>query len=201
VLLGAHLDSWHAATGAADNADAAAALIETMRILKDLGLKPRRTIRMALWGGEEEGLLGSKAYVARHYAGDSNSVARQRLAVYLNSDPGTGPIYGWYLEENAQVKPIFDAWLAPLKDLGARRNVMAKIGNTDHLSFTALGLPGFNTLQDYADYDTRTHHTNMDFAERVKPDDLKEQAIVMAVFAWQAAIRAEKLPRSPAATP
>jgi len=201
VLLGAHLDSWHSATGAADNADAAAALIETMRILKTLGLKPKRTIRMALWGGEEEGLLGSKAYVARHYAGDSNSVARQRLAVYLNSDPGTGPIYGWYLEENAQVKPIFDAWLAPLKDLGARRNVMAKIGNTDHLSFTALGLPGFNTLQDYADYDTRTHHTNMDFAERVKPDDLKEQAIVMAVFAWQAAIRAEKLPRSPAATP
>jgi carboxypeptidase Q len=201
VLLGAHLDSWHAATGAADNADAAAALIEAMRILKALGVQPRRTIRMALWGGEEQGLLGSRAYAARHYAGDSNAVARQKLAVYLNSDPGTGPIYGWYLEENPAVKPIFDAWLAPLKELGARRNVMAKIGNTDHLSFTALGLPAFNTLQEYTDYDTRTHHTNMDTAERVRPDDLKQQAIVLAVFAWHAAMRAEKLPRPEPARP
>ena len=201
VLLGAHLDSWHAATGAADNADAAAALVETMRILKALGLKPRRTIRMALWGGEEQGLLGSRAYAARHYAGDSNAVARQKLAVYLNSDPGTGPIYGWYLEENPAVKPIFDAWLAPLKDLGMRRNVMAKIGNTDHLAFTALGLPAFNTLQDYTDYDTRTHHTNMDTAERVRPDDLKQQAIVLAVFAWHAAMRSEKIPRPEPARP
>ncbi|HEV8613726.1 MAG TPA: M20/M25/M40 family metallo-hydrolase, partial [Gemmatimonadales bacterium] len=201
VLLGAHLDSWHAATGAADNADAAAALIEAMRILKALGLQPRRTIRMALWGGEEQGLLGSRAYAARHYAGDSNAVARERLAVYLNSDPGSGPIYGWYLEENPAVKPVFDAWLEPLKDLGMRRNVMAKIGSTDHLAFTALGLPGFNTLQDYTDYDTRTHHTNMDFAERVKPDDLKQQAIVMATFAWQAAMRDTRIPRAPAPRP
>jgi Zn-dependent M28 family amino/carboxypeptidase len=201
VLLGAHLDSWHAASGAADNADDAAALIEALRILKTLDLKPRRTIRMALWGGEEQGLLGSRAYAARHYGGDSNAVAREKLAVYLNSDPGTGPIYGWYLEENPAVKPIFNAWLEPLKDLGMRRNVMAKIGSTDHLAFTALGLPGFNTLQDYTDYDTRTHHTNMDFAERVKPDDLKQQAIVMAVFAWQAAQRDQKIPRPQAKQP
>jgi Zn-dependent M28 family amino/carboxypeptidase len=196
VMLGAHLDSWHSATGATDNADAAASLIEAMRILKALGVKPRRTIRMALWGGEEEGLLGSRAYAAAHYGGDGNAAAREKLSVYLNNDPGTGPIYGWYLEENAAVKPIFDAWLAPLKDLGARRNVMAKIGSTDHLAFTALGLPGFNTLQDYTDYDTRTHHTNMDFAERVSVDDLKQNAIVLATFAWLAAARDGRIPRA-----
>ena len=197
VLLGAHLDSWHAAAGAADNADAAASLIEAMRILKALGARPRRTIRMALWGGEEEGLLGSRAYAAAHYAGDANAGAREKLAVYLNSDPGAGPIYGWYLEENPAVKPIFDAWMAPFRDLGARRNVMAKIGSTDHLSFAALGLPAFNTLQDYTDYDTRTHHTNMDFPERVSSADLKQNAIVLAAFAWHAAMRGQKIPRPP----
>ena len=195
VLLGAHLDSWHSSTGGTDNADASAAMIEAMRILAAVGAKPKRTIRVALWGGEEEGLLGSRAYAARYYAGDSNAVARERLSVYLNHDPGTGPIYGWYLEENAAVKPVMDAWLEPLKDLGARRNVMAKIGNTDHLAFTALGLPGFNTLQDYVDYDARTHHTNMDFAERVRTEDLRQNAIVLATFAWHAANRAQKIPR------
>ena len=201
VLLGAHLDSWHSATGAADNGDGAASLIEAMRILKAIGARPRRTIRMALWGGEEEGLLGSRAYAAAHYAGPANAAAREKLSVYLNSDPGTGPIYGWYLEENAAVKPVFDAWLAPFRDLGARRNVMEKIGSTDHLSFTALGLPGFNTLQDYTDYDTRIHHTNMDTADRVKPTDLAENAIVLAAFAWHAAMRGEKIPRAPHPTP
>lgn len=200
VLLGAHLDSWHSATGATDNADASASLIEAMRILKALDVKPRRTIRMALWGGEEEGLLGARAYAAAHYAGDANAGARQKLSVYLNSDPGKGPIYGWYLEENPAVKPIFDAWLAPLKDLGMRRNVMGKIGSTDHLAFTALGLPGFNSLQDYAEYDTREHHTNMDTAERIKGEDLKQAAVVLATFAWHAAQRNEKIPR-PAANP
>ena len=195
VLLGAHLDSWHAATGATDNADAVATLMEAMRILKTIGAVPRRTIRMALWGGEEEGLLGSKAYAQAHYAGDANAGARAKLSVYLNQDPGTGPIYGWYLEGNQAVKPIFDAWLAPLVDLGARRNVLEKIGNTDHLSFTALGLPGFNSLQDYRDYDTREHHTNMDFYERVRPDDLKEAAVVLASFAWHAAMRDGMIPR------
>ncbi|HEV8598792.1 MAG TPA: M20/M25/M40 family metallo-hydrolase [Gemmatimonadales bacterium] len=196
VLLGAHLDSWHAATGATDNADAAASLLEAMRILKALGATPRRTIRMALWGGEEEGLLGSRAYAARHYAGDSNAVARSKLAVYLNSDPGSGPIFGWYMEENPEAKAIFDAWLEPLQDLGVRRNVLAKIGSTDHLAFTALGLPGFNSLQDYVEYDTREHHTNMDFADRVKTEDLQQNAIVLASFAWQAAMRDAKIPAS-----
>ena len=195
VLLGAHLDSWHSATGATDNADASASLMEAMRILRALDVKPKRTIRMALWGGEEQGLLGSRAYAARHYAGDSNAMARDKFSVYLNNDPGTGPIYGWYLEENPLVKPIFDAWLDPLRDLGMQKNVMAKIGSTDHLAFTALGLPAFNSLQDYTDYDTRDHHTNMDFAERVKLDDLKQSAIVLATFAYHAAMRSEQIPR------
>ena len=195
VLLGAHLDSWHAATGATDNADAVATLMEAMRILKAIGARPRRTIRMALWGGEEEGLLGSKAYAQQHYAGDANAAARDKFSVYLNQDPGTGPIYGWYLQGNETVKPVFDAWLAPFRDLGARRNVIDGIGSTDHLSFTALGLPGFNTIQDYRNYDTREHHTNMDFFERVGGDDLKQAAIVLASFAWHAAMRDAKIPR------
>jgi hypothetical protein len=196
VLVGAHLDSWHSATGAVDNADGAATVMEAMRILAALGIKPRRTIRMALWGGEEQGLLGARAHAARHYAGEANAEARNRLSVYFNSDPGGGPIYGWYLEENPAVKPIFDAWLAPLRDLGARRNVTQKIGSTDHLAFTALGIPAFNSLQDYVDYDARIHHTNMDFVEAVKPDDLKQAAIVLALFAYQAAMRDERIPRA-----
>jgi hypothetical protein len=134
VLLGAHLDSWHSATGATDNADASASLIEAMRVLQAIGARPRRTIRMALWGGEEEGLLGSRAYAPPTTPESANAGARDKLAVYLNSDPGSGPIFGWYMEESAEAKSIFDVWLEPLKELGARRNVMAKIGNTDHLS-------------------------------------------------------------------
>jgi Zn-dependent M28 family amino/carboxypeptidase len=196
VLLGAHVDSWHSATGAADNADAVAELIEAMRILKSAGVRPRRTIRAAIWGGEEQGLLGSKAYAQQHYAGDANAAARAKFSVYLNNDPGTGPIYGWYAEGNAAAKAVLDEWLAPFKDLGARRNVMEKIGNTDHLSFTALGLPGFNTIQDYADYDTRIHHTNMDFYERVSPDALKQASVVLASFAYDAATREGSFPRA-----
>jgi carboxypeptidase Q len=196
VLLGAHIDSWHSATGATDNADAVSELIEAMRILKTLGIQPKRTIRAAIWGGEEQGLLGSKAYAQQHYAGDANAQAREKLSVYLNNDPGTGPIYGWYSEGNSQAKSLFDAWLAPLADVGGRRNVVEKIGNTDHLSFIALGLPGFNTIQDYVGYDTRMHHTNMDFYERVKPEELKQAAVVLASFAYQAAMRSEKFPRA-----
>ena len=118
-----------------------------------------------------------------------------KLAVYLNSDPGSGPIFGWYMEENAAAKTIFDAWLDPFKDFGARRNVTGKIGSTDHLSFTALGVPAFNSLQDYVEYDQREHHTNMDFADRVSVDDLKQNAIVQASFAWMAAMRDQKIPR------
>jgi len=200
VLLGAHIDSWHSATGAADNADAVAELIEAMRILKASGVRPRRTIRAAIWGGEEQGLLGSRAYAQQHYAGDANARARDKLSVYLNNDPGTGRIYGWYMEGNAAAKTIFDEWLAPLRDIGARRNVTEKIGNTDHLSFIALGLPGFNTIQDYSEYDTRIHHTNMDTFERVDLEGLKQASVVLATFAYQAAMREGPFPRS-VATP
>ena len=196
VLVGAHLDSWHAATGASDNADAAASVLEAMRILKALDVRPRRTIRMALWSGEEQGLHGSREYVERHYGEDSPE-NRENLSVYFNHDPGTGAIYGWYAEGNAAAKAIFDVWLAPLRDLGVRRNVMEPIGSTDHLSFTRAGLPGFNTLQDYTDYDVRTHHTNADFYERLRPEDLQQASAVLAVFLYHAAMRDGKIPRAP----
>jgi carboxypeptidase Q len=193
VLLGAHLDSWHSATGATDNADAVAAAIEAMRLLKAVGAQPKRTIRLALWGGEEEGLLGSRAYVEKHLKNDA--AGRDAIAVYLNDDPGMGPTYGFYTEENAGAKAIFDTWLGALGDLGVKRNPVDKIGNTDHLSFAAVGIPAFTTLKDYRDYDVRTHHTNVDFYERVSEADLKQSALVFAVFAWQAATRADKIPR------
>lgn len=194
VLVGGHLDSWHSATGAADNADGAATVMEAMRILKAIGARPKRTIRVAIWSGEEQGLLGSKNYAERYLKGDANKAAREKFSVYFNIDPGTGPIYGWYLENNEAVKPIFDAWLEPFRDLGARRNIIQGIGNTDHLSFIGVGVPGFNPVQDYVNYDVRIHHTNMDTFERVKIADLQQCAIVMASFAYHAAVRAEKIP-------
>jgi hypothetical protein len=194
VLLGGHLDSWHTATGATDNADGAAAVMEALRILKAIGAAPRRTIRVALWSGEEEGLDGSKAYVEQHLAGDAHKAERDRFDVYFNIDPGYGPIYGWYLENNDAVKPIFDAWLEPLKDLGMVKNVKPGIPSTDHLSFTAIGLPGFNPVQSYKDYDTRLHHTNVDTAERVTEADLEQNAIVLAWYAYQAASRGGQIP-------
>lgn len=195
VMIGAHLDSWHTGTGATDNADGSAVVLEAMRILKAIGLPAKRTIRAALWGGEEEGLLGSKAYVAKHLAGDANKDARDRLFAYLNLDPASGPIYGWYMEKSEPAKTLFDAWLAPLKDLGVRKNVIEGIGNTDHLSFRAAGVPGFNPIQEYKDYDVRTHHTNVDLYERVREQDLRQNAVVLAWFAWQAANTAERIPR------
>jgi carboxypeptidase Q len=197
VMIGAHLDSYHTAPGATDNADGSAVALEAMRILSAIGARPRRTIRVALWGGEEQGLLGSAEYVRRHLAGDANAAARERFSVYFNIDPGTGPIYGWFLQGQENVRPMMDAWLAPLRDLGARRNVSENIGNTDHLSFTRIGLPGFNPVQDYVDYDVRTHHTNVDSFERVREEDLKQGAIVLASFAYHAAMMEEKFPRPP----
>jgi carboxypeptidase Q len=194
VMLGAHLDSWHTATGATDNADAVAAVLEAFRILKATGLQPKRTLRLALWGAEEEGLLGSKAWVNAHLVGDAHKRDRDNLAVYLNLDPGAGPVYGWYLEQNDDAKPIFDAWMAPFKDLGALKNVRQGIGNTDHLSFIAAGVPGFNAIQDYVDYDVREHHTNADTAERVKEADLKQNAIVLASVIYHAAMRTDMIP-------
>jgi hypothetical protein len=195
VLLGGHLDSWHTATGATDNADGAAAVMEALRIINASGLQPKRTIRVALWSGEEEGLYGSKHFVTDHLAGDAHAADREKVSVYFNIDPGTGPIYGWYCEGNAAAKSIFDAWLAPFKDLGARQNILPGIGNTDHLSFKDVGIPGFTPIQDYTNYDVRLHHTNVDTAEYVKLDDLKQNAIVLASFAYHAAQRADRIPR------
>jgi carboxypeptidase Q len=195
VLLGGHLDSWHTGTGASDNADGAAAVMEALRILKAAGVRPRRTVRLALWSGEEQNLLGSKAYVAQHLAGDANQGAREHLSLYLNIDPGMGPIYGWYSEESAAAKSLFDAWLAPLTDLDGRRNVIAGITNTDHLSFKSVGIPGFTPIQDYVTYDVRTHHTNVDTYERIREQDLKQNAVLLAWFAYNAAMMDERFPR------
>jgi hypothetical protein len=200
VMLGGHLDSWHGATGAMDNADGAATILEAARILQAVGVAPRRTIRFALWGGEEEGLYGSRAWVARHLAGDANRVAREKFDVYFNIDPGYGPVYGFYTEGNPGAKQLFDQWLEPLEDLGARKNVVAGITNTDHLSFIAEGVPGFNPIQDFTNYDVRIHHTNMDTMERMNPDDIKEAAIVFATFAYNAAMRDAPVPRVPRPT-
>jgi hypothetical protein len=195
VMIGGHLDSWHSAPGATDNADGAAVVLEAMRILTSIGATPRRTIRVALWGGEEEGLLGSKEYVSRHLAGEGNAAARANFSAYFNIDPGTGPIYGWYLQGQENVRTIMDEWLAPFLPLGARKNVPDSIGNTDHLSFTALGLPAFNPVQDYVNYDVRTHHTNVDTYERVREADLRQAAVIMAGFAYQAAMTNDLVPR------
>ena len=195
VMVGAHLDSWHTGVGATDNADGAATVMEALRILKAVGARPRRTIRIALWGGEEQGLLGSRAWVAQHLAGDANAEAREKFDVYFNIDNGTGPIYGWYLQNNDEVRPIFDGWLEPLKSVGARRNVSEPIGSTDHLAFTDVGVPGFNPIQDYVNYDIRTHHTNMDTVDRVDVKDIRQAAIVMATFVYNAANLDRKLPR------
>ena len=198
VMAGAHLDSWHTGTGATDNADGIAVEIEAMRILKTLGVKPRRTIRIALWGGEEQGLLGSAAYVKEHLAGESGRAARDKFSVYFNLDNGTPPITGFYLEGNEEMKPIMEAWLKPLNDLGATISTLGKIGATDHLSFIRVGLPGFQAVQDYTNYDVRTHHTNMDTYERVSADALKQASVVVATVLYDAAMRDAKIPRSPA---
>ena len=195
VLLGGHLDSWHTGTGASDNADGAAAVMEALRILKAVGARPRRTIRAALWSGEEEGLLGSKAYVTQHLDGRQQCRSTRSPIVYLNIDPGMGPIYGWYSENSPKAKALFDAWLAPLQDLDGKRNVIEGITNTDHLSFKAVGIPGFTPIQDYTTYDVRTHHTNVDTYERVREQDLKQNAISLAWFAYNAAMMDERFPR------
>jgi hypothetical protein len=192
VLLGAHLDSWHTATGATDNADGVTAAMEAMRILTAVNARPRRTVRVALWGGEEQGLLGARAYVARHF---NDEAARSRLSVYLNDDPGSGVTYGFYMERNEAAKRIFDGWLEPLLELGVRRNIIEAIGSTDHVPFDEAGLPAFTAIKDFRNYDVRTRHTNADLADAVKTDDLRQSAIVMAVFAWQAAMRDERIPR------
>lgn len=206
VMVGAHLDSWHTGTGATDNADGVAVAMEAMRILKTIGARPRRTIRMALWGGEEQGLLGSKAYVERHLTGDANKAEFDKFSIYFNLDNGYVPIYGFYLQGNAAMQPIMRDWLAPFADLGATVSTLTNIGSTDHLSFHNAGLPGFQAVHDYTGYDTRTHHTNMDTAERLDVNQLKQGAVVMASVLYHAAMRDGKIPRpqpapAPAPTP
>ncbi|MGE3191369.1 MAG: M20/M25/M40 family metallo-hydrolase, partial [Vicinamibacterales bacterium] len=195
VMVGAHLDSWHSAAGATDNADGVATVMEAFRILKALGVQPRRTIRLALWGGEEQGLLGSRAYVAAHLTGPDKQAERDKYSVYFNLDNGYPPISGFYLEGNEGVQRIMAAWLRPFADLGATVSTTAHIGSTDHMSFLAVGIPGFQAVQDYQDYDTHTHHTNMDTPERVDPAALRQASVVMASILYHAAMRDERLPR------
>ena len=195
VMVGAHLDSWHTGTGATDNADGVSTVLEAFRILKTLGVQPKRTIRGALWAGEEQGLLGSKAYVDEHLAGDKNKAARDKLSVYFNLDNGYPPITGFYMEGNDPARKIMEEWLKPLANLGAIIPSPGHIGATDHLSFLAVGVPGFQAVQEYVNYDVRTHHTNMDTAERIDPAALKQGAVVMAAVLYHAAMRDGKFPR------
>jgi Zn-dependent M28 family amino/carboxypeptidase len=216
VMIGGHMDSWHSGTGATDNGAGVAAAMEAVRIIQALRLKPRRTIRVALWSGEEQGLFGSKAYVEQHFgkpADDSKDASFMRLiqggtaakitrgpeydklSAYYNLDNGTGKIRGIYLQGNEALRPIFRQWLQPFRDLGAETITASNTGGTDHLSFDAIGLPGFQFIQDEIEYDTRTHHTNQDVFDRIQADDLKQAATIMAAFVYNTAMRDEKLPR------
>ena len=233
VMLGGHMDSWHSGTGATDNGAGCAVAMEAVRILQTLGLKPRRTIRIALWSGEEQGLLGSRAYVAEHFGsmqnpatsaapatgganngmgggnGNGNGTAPaaptlikkpeyENLSGYFNLDNGTGKIRGVYLQGNEGIRSLFRQWLAPFRDMGASTLTISNTGGTDHLSFDAIGLPGFQFIQDEIEYDTRTHHSNQDVIDRIQADDMKQAATIMAAFIYQTAMRDEKLPRKPA---
>jgi Zn-dependent M28 family amino/carboxypeptidase len=204
VMLGAHFDSWHTGTGATDNAAGSAVMLEALRLIKATGLKPRRTIRIGLWTGEEQGLLGSRAYVKEHF-GDPATMqlkqpAQERFAGYFNVDNGTGAIRGVYLQKNEAVAPIFKSWMAAFNDPRLKSVTASNTGGTDHLSFDAVGLPGFQFIQDPVDYGSRTHHSNMDVYERLIPDDMKHNAAVVAAFVYLTANRDQKLPRKPAPT-
>src|SRR5579863_48767 len=217
VMLGAHLDSWHAGTGATDNGAGSVVMMEAVRILKALDIKPRRTIRIGLWSGEEQGLLGSQYYVEHHFGSrprmdepnmkDTPTLIRReagpvtvkpeqaKISAYFNVDNGAGKIRGIYLQENAAVEPIFEAWMKPFKDLDMTALTMRNTGSTDHVSFDAVGIPAFQFIQDPLDYMTRTHHSNMDVYDRLQPDDLKQMAVIVASFVYETAMREQMLPR------
>ena len=223
VMLGGHLDSWIAGTGATDNGAGTIVAMEAVRILKALGVKPRRTIRIALWTGEEQGLFGSKGYCKQHFGSAALSTAPDQVALpefmrraagplevkpeqklisaYFNVDNGSGKIRGIYLQGNSAVSPIFEQWIAPLKDLGVTTLTMRNTGGTDHLSFDAVGIPGFQFIQDDLDYESRTHHSNQDVVERLQPADLKQIATVEAIFVYNAAQRDQMIPRKPLPDP
>jgi carboxypeptidase Q len=219
VMLGGHMDSWHGGEGATDNAAGVTVAMEAVRLLQKLGVKPRRTIRIALWSGEEEGLLGSRGYVKNHFGGRKDLPPDQQnrdlpaflrpqgalelkpeqklVSGYFNYDNGTGKIRGIYLQENGLVAPIFRKWMEPLRDLGVTTIASGNTGGTDHLSFDAVGIPGFQFVQDEMDYSTLTHHSNLDVYEHIRANDLKQAAVVMATFVYQTAQRDEMLPRKP----
>ncbi len=198
VMIGAHFDSWHAGTGATDNATGSAVMIEVMRILKALDLKLDRTVRIGLWGGEEQGLLGSQAYVKQHF-GDPRTMKlmpeHARLSGYFNLDNGSGKIRGVYLQGNEAMRPLFQQWLAPFRDLGVTTITIRNTGGTDHLSFNAVGLPGFQFIQDPLDYGTITHHSDMDTYDHAIGPDLMQASAVIAAVVYEAANRKEMLPR------
>jgi len=219
VMLGGHMDSWHAGEGATDNGAGTVVAMEAVRLLKKLGVEPRRTIRVALWSGEEEGLLGSRGYVRNHFGGrpestnprDQNTPAFMRppagplelkpeqklVSVYFNLDNGTGKIRGVYLQGNAQAAPILAKWMEPFRDLGMTTLTMRNTGGTDHLSFDAVDIPGFQFIQDPMDYGTLTHHSNLDVYEHIRAEDMKQAAVIMATFVYNAAMRDEMFPRKP----
>jgi carboxypeptidase Q len=206
VMIGGHFDSWHYGTGATDNAAGSAVAMEALRILKTLNLKMDRTVRLALWGGEEEGLLGSAAYVKAHFADPSTmktTVEHEKFAGYFNIDNGTGRIRGVYLQGNEMMRPVFESWFAALKDITPGVITIRNTGGTDHQSYDRVGLPGFQFIQDPMDYDTRTHHSNMDVYDRIQQADMEQMAVIEAVFAYNAATRPQRLPRVdlPAAQP
>jgi carboxypeptidase Q len=200
VMIGGHFDSWHAGTGATDNGAGSGVMLEAMRILKDSGVKLRRTVRIGLWTGEEEGLLGSRAYVKEHF-GDPATMQlkpeQAKLDAYYNVDNGTGKIRGVYLQGNEAVAPIFEEWMKPFHNLGMDTLTIQNTGGTDHLSYNAVGLPGFQFIQDEIDYESRTHHTNMDLYERIQEPDMKQMAVIVASFVYLTANREEMMPRKP----
>jgi hypothetical protein len=204
VMLGGHFDSWTGGTGATDNAAGSAVAMEAIRILKTLNLKMRRTVRLALWTGEEQGILGSRAYVKEHFADPADMKVKAehaKLSGYFNLDNGSGKIRGIYIQDNDEIRPIFDAWMAPLKDLGASTLTIRNTGSTDHVSFDAVGLPGFQFIQDPLEYGSRSHHSNMDLYDRLQANDLEQASAVMAWFVYNTASRPDMLPRKPLPQP
>jgi carboxypeptidase Q len=208
VMIGGHFDSWHGGTGACDNATGSSVAMEAMRIIKTLGLKPRRTIRIGLWDAEEYGFYGSRGYITKHFAeregGPSNRDGKiiykpegEKFSVYFNDDNGAGKFRGIYLQGNESCRTIFRSWLKPFNDLGASTVTVANTGGTDHQAFDGMGLPGFQFIQDELDYGSRIHHATMDVYDRVPEEDMKQAAIIMAAFAYNAAMRDEKIPRKP----
>jgi len=198
VIIGGHLDSWHGATGATDNGAGSAVMMEAMRILKAVGFKPKRTLRICLWSSEEQGLFGSRFYVLNHFGDPKTMVLKPeqaKVSAYYNLDNGTGKIRGIYLQGDSAARPIFKQWLEPFKDLGAETVTISNTGGTDHLSFDAVGIPGFQFIQDAMDYGTRTHHSNQDTYDRLSEDDLKQAAVIVASFVYNTSQREEMIPR------